>query len=213
MIRSLSLAAGLLFACSSQAAVIMGNLASTTPGDPLLFGSTTSINPSQAKAAVFSVDQSLRLEQVFLGLSNFNNDDTFDIFIGSLSGNSITSLQALELLAPTRTADNSARVWEFGPTGGDLLLDPGTDYALTLTASVGSYTWGRVGNDPVTPTGLATFGGYYFSTDSGTTFASSTDPNLTNSFTIIGAEVPVPAPALLLMLAMLPLLRMVRRRR
>jgi hypothetical protein len=192
--------AAVLFAGHAQAALVLGNLSTTTPGASLLFGSTTSITETQSKAVSFTVDENLRLGSVYLGLSNFDEDDIFDVFLGSLSGPTITKVAQLRLTAPVRTEDNTARVWQFDLTGlSDLLLHPGTTYALTLMGGGGtSYTWGREGSTAIPPTGLANFGGYYFSNNSGETYSVSLDPELTNSFTINGTPLPVPAPITLL---------------
>lgn len=201
MKRLIATAAALVLAGATQAATILGNLSTTVPGTSLLFGSTTSITENQSKAAAFTVDQDLKLGSVFLGLSNFDTLDVYDIFIGSLSGTTISRLASLALTAPARTASNEALVWQLNLSGIDqLLLTPGTTYALTLaaTGSVSNYTWGREGLVPIPPTGLATFGNYYFSNNGGLSYEVSDDPDLTNSFAIDGVPVPVPAPVTLL---------------
>lgn len=200
MKRLLPIAASVLFAGQVHAALVLGNLSTTTPGAPLLFGSTTTIDVFQSKAVSFTVDEDLRLGSVYLGLSNFDDADVFDVFLGSLSGTAITKVAQLSLTAPVRTQSNAAQVWQFNLTGlSEFLLQPGTTYALTLMGGgTTSYTWGREGPIPITPTGLANFGNYYFSDDSGVIYNVSTDPELTNSFTIDGTPLPLPPPITLL---------------
>lgn len=216
MTKGYAIAAAALFATApfssqTQASIVLGNLNETTPGTPLLFGSTTSITNSQAKAVTFTVAASTRLGSAFLALSNFDNLDLFSIFIGSFAGNTITPLATLALTAPERTTSNNAQVWRFDYLGTpDFFLTPGITYALTLTGGgTGSYTWGQVGSPGVTPSGTATFGGYYFSDNAGASYSITTDPDLKNSFSIDDTGVPVPAPVALL----LPALAWLARRR
>lgn len=194
MLRSLTLIATLAAAGQLNAAVVLGNLDSQTPGDPLLFGNTSSITALQSKAATFTVGSPTSLGSVFLALSNFDDQDVFDVFIGNLSGTSITRLVTLDLIAPTRTNSNRAQVWQFDPAT-DFTLAPGSTYALTLTGGGNAYTWGLVGGSPTTPTGSATFTGYVFSSTLPRVYNPSTDPDNTNSFVITDTIKPVPAPA------------------
>jgi hypothetical protein len=198
--RLFPIAAAVLFAGQVHAALVLGNLSTTTPGAQLSFGSTTTINEVQSKAVSFTVDENFRLGSVYLGLSNFDDADVFDVFLGSLSGTVISKVAQLSLTAPVRSQDNSALVWQFNLTGlSEFLLQPGTTYALTLMGgSTTSYTWGREGLNPIPPTGPANFGNYYFSSDSGVTYNVSTDTHLTNSFAIDGTPLPLPAPITLL---------------
>ncbi|ESQ14103.1 MAG: hypothetical protein N838_28975 [Thiohalocapsa sp. PB-PSB1] len=200
MFRFLCPIAALAFAANINAATVLGNLDSRTPGDPVLFGSSTSITTLQSKAAAFTVDSTTSLGSVYLALSNFDDQDVFDVFIGSLSGTVITKLVDLVLMAPMRTNSNESQVWQFDPASM-FTLSPGTTYALTLTGGGGTaYTWGRVGGSPVTPTGSATFTGYYFSDSLVPSFSPATDPNNTNSFAIIDTIAPVPAPGAIVLL-------------
>jgi hypothetical protein len=205
MIRSLAFIATLAVAGQSHAAVVLGNLDNTIPGTEVTFSSSTTISVTQAKAAVFTVDQTLRLDAVYLALGNFDDQDVPDFFIGALSGTSINSLRMLELIAPATSTDNTNRVWQFGATGTTPFdFQPGIDYALTLGVGdvATNITWGRVGPTS-TPAGLASITGYYFaSLGSGGAFIPSTDAANTNSFTITGMPVPAPAPLALMALGL-----------
>jgi hypothetical protein len=193
-------------ATQASAAGFIGNISSTTPGQGLLFGSSSTISTTQAKSADFLTPDdgiTYSLGNVYLALSNFDDGDTELVTIRQDGPDPLLGTPSVQmtLVAPAKTADNSAFVWEFAPSSAFDLL-PNTTYSLVVGATGGSFTWGREGFLPETPTGVATFEVYQFSGTNGLDgpFNDSQDALNLNNFQV-NATAPaeaVPEPATVL---------------
>ncbi len=82
--------------------------------------------------------------------------------------------------------------YTFTPTGS-FTLSASTKYWLYVSATTDNYTW-YASSPSITPTGVATFGAYRFTSNSGSSWGSSTT---LNSFKITGTVVPEPSTLIL----------------
>lgn len=187
-------ACGLLTAATANAAVILGNFDNDTGVSTPAFA-TTSINRRQHKGVLFTLNDRVEIDALYLALPNFNDDDNYAITIrmGDINGGIVASFDQVN---PTPGLSNDALTWMLD-SSNQILLDPGT-YAIDLREAANTYTWSRATSQNISPTGIATFGGYQFEDNNGII-----ESQTFNSFRLTGNAVPIPGVTWLMSLPLL----------
>lgn len=192
---------------SSRAAVILGNMSSTSDSNSTVI---SAFGGGHQTGVVFTMgSQDYSVDSVILRLGNYNT--TTDVaqvgfFLDNGSGTN-TGAQVGSFLISPSSASSAVGSFTFLPNGA-LILQASTKYWLLVDGAATAFDW--FGNSPViNPSGAgATFNApYLVSSNDGASYSSL---NLRPSFQIDGTA-PEPSRALLLVLGLGTMI--VRRRR
>lgn len=169
---------GLIAAAPASAQVVLlGNMPSSDGTSDGLSNSTKIAVSFTVGSSGFSVSNvSLRLEGIYYAYPVVNFHSNLAGAPGATVGGNFTMGQMGNL------ADYSFT------SGTTLELSANTTYWMVAESQSGSSSWKGSG---ATPTGLASFGGYSFTSDSGTTWAAHTSSM--PSFAINGSAIPEPS--------------------
>jgi hypothetical protein len=176
----------------SSAVNFIGNLPSNDGSSTIL--SSTSGTNIKAASFTYGSGPDYYLDDVVLRLGNYDTSDSFSVEIRDTAGaNPGSTVLASLSLAPGETPQGSTNAYYRFISNSSFTFQSSNTYWLYLSIAVssgnsGSIIW-RSSLPTTTPVGIAAFGGYRFSNNSGASFANS---SLYNSFQINATAVPEP---------------------
>lgn len=176
----------------SSAVNFIGNLPSNDGSSTIL--SSTSGTNIKAASFTYGSGPDYYLDDVILRLGNYDTTDSFTVEIRNSAGvNPGSTVLASLSLAPGETPQGSPNANYRFVSNSSFTFQPSNTYWLYLSIAAssgnsGSIIW-RSSLPTTTPVGIAAFGGYRFSNNSGASFANS---SLYNSFQINATAVPEP---------------------
>ena len=176
----------------SSAVNFIGNLPSNDGSSTIL----SSASGTNIKAASFTYGSGPEyyLDDVVLRLGNYDTTDSFTVEIRNSAGVDPGSTVLASLsLAPGEIPQGSTNAYYRFISNSSFTFQPSNTYWLYLSIAAssgnsGSIIW-RSSLPTTTPVGIAAFGGYRFSNNSGASFANS---SLYNSFQVNATAVPEP---------------------
>lgn len=176
----------------SSAVNFIGNLPSND-GSGTILGSASG---TDIKAASFTYgsEPDYSLDDVILRLGNYDTSDSFSVEIRNSAGaNPGSTVLASLSLAPGETLQGSTNTYYRFISNSSFTFEQNNTYWLYLSIAAssgnsGSIIW-RSSLPTTAPVGIAAFGSYRFSNNSGSSFANS---NLYNSFQVNATAVPEP---------------------
>jgi hypothetical protein len=176
----------------SSAVNFIGNLPSNDGSSTIL--SSTSGSNIKAASFTYGSGPDYYLDDVILRLGNYDTTDSFTVEIRDSAGiNPGSTVLASLSLAPGETPQGTTNAYYRFISNSSFTFQPSNTYWLYLSIAAssgnsGSIIW-RSSLPTTTPVGIAAFGGYRFSNNSGASFANS---NIYNSFQINATAVPEP---------------------
>jgi hypothetical protein len=177
----------------SSAVNFIGNLPSND-GRFTTLSSTSGFTNIKAVSFTYGSGLDYFFDDVILRLGDYDTSDSFNVEIRDSAGaNPGSTVLASLSLAPGETPQGSTNAYYRFISNSSFTFEASNTYWLYLSiagsaGNSGSIIW-RSSLPTTTPVGIAAFGGYRFSNNSGASFASS---NIYNSFQINATAVPEP---------------------